>query len=802
EKCPNEIFCSYEFYQKFSLTVSKYPRDFIDYNRTSIPSEEAENGSNRPDPDFLRRTKSPTDEYSDESLYCTPKRMSEIFEGAASRGHSAHDLRWIDITKFSGGLTKIKKIQDGENADDAQITPRTTASTIVNNLREKVLSIAVDEKSLLSDTTRIPSPRTQGRTSSIGTWSSSPKIKSVSMRTLSDARHIDLDEREQTNIKKRFSRARTPPLTPPPTTPPLTTPPLTPPPMTPPVTPLPVLSQKGSIHTVHAMERKPSKSGIGRSLLKRTVVVKRNGATIRKVPRRRLPMEASATSNPATSNDPTDMEADHLPLRVKGLPWLPGPPRPPKLLHASLVPLPHHIQQSTLQKSNSNSNSTPLLLHANKNLNEKIDPKAGNRASQIFRRKLLEQSISMSFGGRLQPPQRQPKRRKTRKGSNANLEERRLRRERKRKEQNAANFRNDNSEKVKRHDEESMIKKNMNQHFLKSPRSNANRRTKSNSARRAERKSKYPYTSGSISDSPFPKHLSSRKTSQKNRQPRIPKKFTTPPGPPLISMTPGTLSPTEGYNFFADFDDTMVERKFSVDSATLGHSHSLVTNSTSPVASPKSQKHSFFSIFGKRDHNKSSASTVPSPTTPRSMHFGLSPLSPRSPRSPTRSSNVSPSRSVSPVSRPASPLKSPGRSRNNSEPLNAHNKEMTEFEKAERLRKEQNLENIIAQVEFEKRRPNSKMKAIKSALIATTTSCTLPVSPVTCAVRNFNSPSSDLISRIDPSLEDEGSVCESFSYRGESSRGPGHMTEGVRSNKYGSNDGVVIKMTLTPPLLQ
>ncbi|CAJ0636809.1 11741_t:CDS:10 [Entrophospora sp. SA101] len=199
-------------------------------------------------------------------------------------------------------------------------------------------------------------------------------------------------------------------------------------------------------------------------------------------------LEPAPTSNPFSTNDPTDMDVDLPPLKIQVHPWLPGPPHPPKLIHASLIPLSKHKRHLS---NHSNRHSRKISTHINmasriilqtcnprkppssilssdtfrfsqinnnnelqqknqdqerKQKRESIILPQGNRASQIFRRQLLEQSLLLSFGGapitnnnipvttishnniNLKPPRR----RKTRKGSNAKLEDREARRERRR----------------------------------------------------------------------------------------------------------------------------------------------------------------------------------------------------------------------------------------------------------------------------------------------------------------------------------------------------------------------------------
>ncbi|RIB09007.1 hypothetical protein C2G38_2210016 [Gigaspora rosea] len=211
-------------------------------------------------------------------------------------------------------------------------------------------------------------------------------------------------------------------------------------------------------------EKKRPHKLVGRSQSKRTVIKRTATITKRNNSRKRLVLELSTTSNQSYTNDPTDMDADLPPLKNKKTPWLPGPQRSPKLLHASLVPLPQHIEGVTNNSNNNSYNvtsshlsmasrilrscrpkyvssifmSSELALTPNAKLRQEkrnsvaITP--GNRASQIFRRQLLEQSLYMSFCGGM--PTRSSRRRKTRKGYNVKLKDRdrELRREKRRKE--------------------------------------------------------------------------------------------------------------------------------------------------------------------------------------------------------------------------------------------------------------------------------------------------------------------------------------------------------------------------------
>ncbi|CAJ0749475.1 6595_t:CDS:2 [Entrophospora sp. SA101] len=158
--------------------------------------------------------------------------------------------------------------------------------------------------------------------------------------------------------------------------------------------------------------------------------------------RKKIPknMEYAPTSNPTHSNDPTDIDAD-LPQKNSAYPWLPELSKPPQLLHASLVPLPHCSTSSSLisnvnntlmmtntsteennknnigSSDNNNTNCNSKMLTIDQKHNSKISTsnflsrknslrkrtsliQSSNRASLIFRRQLLEESIMMSFGKR------------------------------------------------------------------------------------------------------------------------------------------------------------------------------------------------------------------------------------------------------------------------------------------------------------------------------------------------------------------------------------------------------------------
>ncbi|CAG8540293.1 13537_t:CDS:2, partial [Ambispora leptoticha] len=194
-------------------------------------------------------------------------------------------------------------------------------------------------------------------------------------------------------------------------------------------------------------------------------------------------VELAPTSNPAYSNDPTDLEDDNAPLPSYDhrFPWVPKPLHPPQLIHATLVPLPHRATSHQLisepgssiaalpQISRRNSKILPKATTSS-NRSSRINPPritriissnpkrlsrvgsqrkrtsiivtGGKRSSVLLRRQLLEDSIMMSLlGGAYAVPsgnnrastllgqqQKTIIRRKTKKSSNAKIEDREARR--------------------------------------------------------------------------------------------------------------------------------------------------------------------------------------------------------------------------------------------------------------------------------------------------------------------------------------------------------------------------------------
>lgn len=217
-----------------------------------------------------------------------------------------------------------------------------------------------------------------------------------------------------------------------------------------------------------------SSSRLQKSPSVKRIIQLRRSTQVSKRGRRQL--EYAHTSNPISNNDPTDMEADLPPIKDQGFPWLPGSIGPPRLIHAPLIPLPRknpssnirHTRDSSIQIDKTSKlffntrNPFSSLMSSNPTKDSQVnedqelptqEDKQVNRASQIFRRKLLEQSLAMSFGelvtnnNSLQNQQRSLIRKKTRKGSNARLEDREARRERRRKEREEKKVENESSNK-------------------------------------------------------------------------------------------------------------------------------------------------------------------------------------------------------------------------------------------------------------------------------------------------------------------------------------------------------------------
>ncbi|CAJ0857987.1 9009_t:CDS:2 [Entrophospora sp. SA101] len=161
--------------------------------------------------------------------------------------------------------------------------------------------------------------------------------------------------------------------------------------------------------------------------------------------RPRLPLVKAPTSNPPHSNDPTDMDEDLPPIKYQSYPWVPEINIPPKLIHASLVPLSIHKELGSTRPLVTriaklkilNRNSSKRLSRANSKRKQKrvsaIIPRQ-QRASQIFRQNVLEQSVFLSFNGNVTTgnPQFYPTRKSI-------IGERELKKERRRKEKKKIN---------------------------------------------------------------------------------------------------------------------------------------------------------------------------------------------------------------------------------------------------------------------------------------------------------------------------------------------------------------------------
>ncbi|CAG8453660.1 11870_t:CDS:2 [Diversispora eburnea] len=483
--------------------------------------------------------------------------------------------------------------------------------------------------------------------------------------------------------------------------------------------------------TTTSIRRRPSKNVIGRTPSKRITTIKRSGANIRKGTGRRRIMEKSTTSNPKISNDPTDMEADTFsfsqPLRF---PWIPGSSSPPRLIHASLVPLSQHNKRLPVKNDTSRSTNfgraTRLILQTcnlrrpnsslmspdsiNLSLNE--TRKIGKRSSQIFRRQLLEQSITMSFGGippnRNLSQSRQPIRRRTRKRRNDNTETAETAKTSVKIKTANTSVNNVNNKPIKRGNtvvskrilnseelgekvDEELKKINLfspqppprNTKNPEFPELNPIHKEMNNKSLFSQLPEKRSIKSANTTDMkdyknsiaaesstslPYPSHLSSLKFSPPNNRPsRIPKFATGPPS--IFSMTPTVSSPIEEFDILSDFDkptitDQRINQETSQeinqeDSNTRRIMSPLITDSPinsspiflrSPTSPSKTQR--LFNMFCRRDNSTPSISVEQSlPATPKSMYFGFSPRSPQSLTStPSRSPSNTPTRSLSPVS--------------------------------------------------------------------------------------------------------------------------------------------------------
>ncbi|CAG8523692.1 9410_t:CDS:2 [Dentiscutata erythropus] len=550
------------------------------------------------------------------------------------------------------------------------------------------------------------------------------------------------------------------------------------------------LERRPAVRT--SSERRRSHKLVGRSHSKRTVIKRNATVSKRKDSRKRLILELSTTSNQTYANDPTDMDADLPPLKNKKIPWLPGPQRSPKLLHASLVPLPHHSEAVSNNSNNHSYNvtsshlsvasrilrscrpkyvssifmSTDLALTSNaKSHQEKRDSVTipvhlGNRASQIFRRRLLEQSLYMSFCGEM-PTNNQikpSKRRKARKGYSVKIkdrdrEARREKRRKERKEKKLANAHKINDKErlsinnvnpvaiPKILDSEELIKKVEEQlrkkEYLMSPPPPPRyknhqenqmsglspvQRSKSNASNVSSLFSNLPERRRSdrsndlnnqMLDSmePFPTHLTSQ------RKDRLPHSNTIFVQPPTILMSTDEM--------IHDFDESpQIEKQVeSIDKKSADNS-----NSGTPLSPLSPSSPSIYNKFGSgllslfnrgfhRDAN-SSISGASSPTTPNYSLSPRSPLSPNSPLSPVSPrqfsvsqnpfKNPTESTSKKPIqlstTDPSAQSFRPGYSRRATEPTIKKTHLSTTTTDPEKLRKMQTLEEILALSDAENER--------------------------------------------------------------------------------------------------
>ncbi|GBC08867.1 hypothetical protein RclHR1_08440008 [Rhizophagus clarus] len=133
-------------------------------------------------------------------------------------------------------------------------------------------------------------------------------------------------------------------------------------------------------------------------VIRRTSSRRRVGVTHKKSYKKRQiqsqeRMVYAPTSNPIYTNDPTDMEDDDIQSpSINRFPWLPATTGPPKLLHASLVPLSQFIKKVEATSTADVSSSKPKRKSV-----ESISAPRPKRPSQLFRQNLLEQSVALSF---------------------------------------------------------------------------------------------------------------------------------------------------------------------------------------------------------------------------------------------------------------------------------------------------------------------------------------------------------------------------------------------------------------------
>ncbi|CAG8440993.1 15063_t:CDS:2 [Funneliformis caledonium] len=456
---------------------------------------------------------------------------------------------------------------------------------------------------------------------------------------------------------------------------------------------------------------KPQNSNVNRTRSTKRTPLKRSQQVVKKGTRRRRQMEYAPTSNPLSSNDPTDMEADLPQIKSQGFPWIPGPIGPPKLIHASLIPLPQHNKKRSTSNQMHKKIPSIQVDKSSRSFLQSFNPKnafAGlksesssstkktqqaNRASQIFRRQLLEQSLAASFtelvvanAAQQNLNQQRPLiRKRTKKSSNAKLEDREVRRERRRRERgvnkmeangiNNTEVKLENKDGIKSKEVGTGTRSNVTSKKVTSERKESQsssqpsfRRKTNENITPTDLKLKQKTTSDlspilcnlptmagesmkltSSEQPPFPTHLSSRKSSEPKRN-----NFSVGP-PPLFLINSATTTPSEELDILKDFIKPTIDNveKDSENQVTSPIFTSPVV--TSPVSSipvpttPRSNKRgmSFFGFFNKREQSSQPTSLHGSPTIPlsprSSTNFSLSPRSssfsllPRSPKSPIKS---------------------------------------------------------------------------------------------------------------------------------------------------------------------
>ncbi|KAF0558832.1 hypothetical protein F8M41_007795 [Gigaspora margarita] len=534
---------------------------------------------------------------------------------------------------------------------------------------------------------------------------------------------------------------------------------------------------------------------INRKLIKREQSIRRN-----KLPPRN--MEFAPTSNPILSNDPTDMDADLPPLKLNGLPWLPGPSKPPQLLHASLIPLPNRSQRASSSNNNRTSyistnkpgRVSSLISSVNVKRNSINFPQSRlnrvnssrkrvsimipttRRASLIFRQQILEESLMMSFGQQFSTnsqPINSTKpliRRKTKKGSNAKVEDREARRERRRRkekrvknimEQDTFENSSNNNNLINRQVDIKMenTKKSLNELEITKPietpelLTNKENITISQPSSRRSLNDLTTTTTNNINNinninnlnnlnninnningdsssssafcssppdrehSPFPSHLSRSKSNQETSRflPQRPPP-PPPPHPPPLGPLPviPILSPPPSSNLTPSPDEEYDQQLKIIDESNS------INQIPPPLLSPRTQKLGILGgLFNKQSSglplNSPGMSNIPSsiPLSPsqstKQQFLYPRPPSPPPINSPPQSPPLSPSRAIRlPTSRVVKPRRT-----NDTTPT---------IQDPEKLRKMEQFEALIASTEAQnnKKSKTGKIRALTTAIIPTT----------------------------------------------------------------------------------